>query len=277
MLMSNKYERREETKLEVKIYHKDSTLLLNFEPEDELKILRESVRKNFNYNKINQFEIYCGNYHLKELFDDMKIKVINGLFLHNEFRIIPTPEKGIFQTTENDPFTIQTSGKSLDYMLEQHKNTVDNYMTVYDVVDYSKHCYSDLTLLVQNLQSMYDEMCKQEEYLKKNGLIARYDNICFKIEEQSQIKEKKEDYLSKAFIKILDLKKVERQAVEYVRENKKLMAAFYENQNKIESKTREITNVNKKQMNIIKKKENDAKLLETYIAPNKKITIQGII
>jgi hypothetical protein len=124
---------------------------------------------------------------------------------------------------------------------------------------------------------MYDEICRQEEYLKKNGLIARYENVTRKVEEQTQIKEKKEDYLSDSFIKILDLKKLERQAVEYIRENKKLMAVYYENQNKIETKTREITNVNKKQMSIIKKKENEAKLLETYIAPSKKITIQGKI
>jgi hypothetical protein len=244
---------REDNKLEVKVHHKDSTLILNFDREDELKILRESVRKTFNYTKLNQFEIYAGNYLLNDLFDEMKIKIINGLFLHNEYKVLPTSDK--------DPFTLQASGKSLDYMLDQHRNTVDNYMSLYDVADYSKHCFSDMSLLAQNLQNMYDEICRQEEYLKKNGLIARYENVTRKVEEQTQIKEKKEDYLSDSFIKILDLKKLERQAVEYIRENKKLMAVYYENQNKIETKTREITNVNKKQMSIIKKKENEARVI----------------
>jgi hypothetical protein len=72
---------REDNKLEVKVHHKDSTLILNFDREDELKILRESVRKTFNYSKLTQFEIYAGNYLLNDLFDEMKIKIINGLFL----------------------------------------------------------------------------------------------------------------------------------------------------------------------------------------------------
>jgi hypothetical protein len=265
--MSYKNQSGKEDKLEVKVQHKDSSLTLYFELEDDFKTFREVIKSTFNYMKINQFEIYVGNYHLNDLFDDLKIKIVTGLFLHNEFKILPSNEK--------DPFSIYGAGKSLDMMLNLHKDNVDNYMSVHDVADYSIHCYQDMSLLSQNLKNIYDDICKEEEFLKKNGLLARYDKLSRKVDEDTAAKDKKEDYLSQCFIKILELKNMERQAVEYVRENKKLMAVYYENQNKIENKSREISNVNHKQLNIIKKKENEARLLENYIAPNKKITIQG--
>jgi hypothetical protein len=265
--MSYKNQSGKEDKIEVKVHHKDSSLTLYFELEDDFKTFREVIKSTFNYMKINQFEVYVGNYHLNDLFDDLKIKIVTGLFLHNEFKIIPSNEK--------DPFSIYGAGKSLDMMLNLHKDTVDNYMSVHDVADYSIHCYQDMSLLAQNLKNIYDDICKEEEFLKKNGLLARYDKLSRKVEDDTAAKDMKEDYLSQCFIKILELKNMERQAVEYVRENKKLMAVYYENQNKIENKSREISNVNHKQLNIIKKKENEARLLENYIAPNKKITIQG--
>lgn len=225
-------------KIEVKLTHRGTSLNLYLEEKDDVKKLREMIKNTFSYAKINQFEIYCGKYPVNDIFDDLEVEKLNSHFLQNNYTVIPN--------TEKDPFTLDKTNFNLDKLVDLHRETVDNYIGVYDVADYMGHCLTDMNILSQNLSKIYEDICREEDYLKKNGLLFHHDKLVKQNEEMSESIRKKEIYLEDAFIKILDLKNLEKQAVELVKENKKLMATIYSNSVVIENKRKEIQNITTK-------------------------------
>jgi len=249
-------------KVEIKIKHKQSVVTLTFDPNDTLNIMREAIKINLSYGKIAQFEIYSGKYHLNDVLNDLKIIKLNESFLSNNYEVIPIGDRNPFEIVEyvKNPDTkvpIKKGGKfvmnialptpkTLDQYMQDHVQSVERYLSIYDVEESTYHHNCDMEVLVQHLAKMYDEICKEEEYLKKNGLLFLHDQLMLKVEEFEAIKEQKERYLDGRFIKIIELKKLEKDAVEDIKENKKMVTMIHSGILKINNKIKEISNLTTK-------------------------------
>jgi hypothetical protein len=229
-------------KIEILITYKNQTSTITLDPGATMLKLREAIQKKFEFPKTNYFEVYAGNYHLNELFDNVPMEKLNEVFLGNKYNVLYYSEK--------EPFTVFKADKKFEDFLNYHKDAVSKYLESYEVNLDLKECYKDMSALSSNLKKMYDDMCREEQYLKKKGLLALHDQLSLRHEQAAKKKNDLENYLDTCFVKILELKKFEKEAIDYVKDNKKLVSTIHQNSVAIEKKKKIITNLKNHRNNL---------------------------
>jgi hypothetical protein len=225
----------EDGKLEILLTYKNQTSTLYLDPESTMLKLREAIKNKFEFPKTNYFEVYAGNYHLNELFDNIPMEKLNEIFLGNKYNVLYYSDK--------EPFVVFKENKKFEDFLNFHKDTVEKYLEYYEVDLDLKECIKDMSSLKINLEKIYDDMCKEEEYLKKKGLLALHDQLSLRLEKVTKRKNDLEAYLDTCFVKILELKKFEKIAIDYVKDNKKLVSSIHKNSVAIQKKKKIIENL----------------------------------
>jgi hypothetical protein len=231
----------ETQQVEIIITYRNQLHTFFFDKNTKMIKLREAIQKKFAFPKISFSDIYAGNYLLNEIFDEIPLEKLNESFLSNKYNVL--------HYTEKDPFTVYKSDKNLEDFKNYHKNTVEKYLEFYDVDSDLKECYKDMSALSSNLQKMYDDMCREEEYLKKKGLLSLHDQLSLKLEQKQKKKVEMEAYLDRSFLKILELKKAEKEAIKIVKENKKLVSVIHQNNLSTDKKRKIINNLKTHRIN----------------------------
>ena len=105
-----------------------------------------------------------------------------------------------------------------------------------------------MKMLANSLNKMYEDICREEEYLRKHGLLYLHDQLTQKVEAYRISELEKKAHLDECFTKIIKYKEMEKDAVENIKENKRLVAIIYSYSQKIESKSKEINNLSAKRI-----------------------------
>jgi hypothetical protein len=220
----------------IKINHKGESKTININKDDyNIKALREDIKSLLNYNKVSQFDLYRGKYHINEVMDDVSVSVLNKSFLSNEYDVIPIP----IPIPSISLYQIDYKIKLEDYLAE-HKKVVNDYMMIYDVEDDLRHMYEEMDQLSKNLKKMYEEISQEEEYLRVNGYLNLHDKYMKQVEILKKDKDDKTVRLDECLFKMLEYKNMEKIAFEIIRENKKMIAIIHSNSGAIGCKKREI-------------------------------------
>jgi hypothetical protein len=258
--------------IEVKVMHNSEVLVINCNTQDLFKTLREEVRAKLNFpNKPNSFSIYCGNYCVEEVFDELKIETVNGSF-NNILRYEVQPYKDKYSILKDNPQV------TVDSMKKQQKDCIDRYLSLQEIDDYMRHTQKDMDILMQNLRSMYQDACVQEENYR-NG---KKDMSLYKKKKEEYANSKanlksKDDELQKCLKRIYTFKSLEKECLELVKINKHLMITKHNNERLITYIETEKENIYLKQNKLAKKRLNEAKFMKSYIQSDGKTTILGIL
>ena len=74
-------------------------------------------------------------------------------------------------------------------------------------------------------------------------MLALHDQLSLRLEKVTKRKNDLEAYLDTCFVKILELKKFEKIAIDYVKDNKKLVSSIHKNSVAIQKKKKIIENL----------------------------------
>jgi hypothetical protein len=256
--------------IDVKIMHNSEELVINCNSQDLFKTLREDVRAQLNFpSKPNSFSLYCGNYCLEEVFDELKIETVNISFNNIlTYEVQPYKDKNSF-FKENPLATV-------DSMKKQQKDSIDRYLSLQEIDDYMRHTQKDMDILMQNLRSMYQEACQQEEnYRNIKKEMAIYNKKKDEFSNSKANLRSKDDELEKCLKRIYKFKSLEKECLEFVKTNKHLMITKHNNDRLISYIENEMENIYLRQNKLAKKRSNEAKFMKSYIQSDGKTTILG--
>jgi hypothetical protein len=223
-------------KISIKIIHKSSPLTITLYKSDTFSKMKDAIVKlNIGYSKKSHFNVFSGKYILPEILDDVTIDKLNHSFLSNEYKVFSIQDQAFIQN--------EIKSAKLEDLLIRHKHIVDEYLDMYDVESNISSSYMDMDVLAKHLNKLYQDICREEDYLKKNGLLYLHDQMCLQVDDYTAKQHHKQAYLDSSFIKILRLKSSEKEAVDQVRENKKLVAHIHSNNLKINKRNKEVNSL----------------------------------
>jgi hypothetical protein len=233
--MSENANEHQTTIISITIQYKESKITLSIEQDESLKLFREKIKSSFNFKKTTEFELYTGKYLVSNIFDEMSMSKLNKSLCTNTYVILSSEQQSYI---ENDLKKIK-----LEIILNEVKQIVDEYSYVYEVADSLEHSEKGMDLLLENLKKIYEDICKEYEYLRKTGIMHHHDQLHKEVEGLTAKRNKMKQYLENAFEKIVHNKLLEQRASNIIKENKQFITEIYEYNLTIDQKKKKIVDL----------------------------------
>ena len=229
--------------IEILINFNNQAYPIVIDKESSFLKLREAIEKVLEMTDTKSFQVYSGNYYLNELFDGIPIKKLNALFFSNKYNVL--------KENQNDPFNFFKANKNLNDFLEYHQDKIQKYMEVKEIESKTKIIYKDMSKIGVHPDNIIKDSLKEQNSLKPTGIPAKINHQSLKLLRGLKRLNAIEAILDSKFLRILELKNLENEAVELVKENKKLVFFNHDNSKIIEMKKKIIINLKNHRKNIL--------------------------
>lgn len=203
---------------DVTVFYKNNFNTFHMTTSDKIIKLREEVTKSLS---LDNFELYAGKFHINEFYYNLPIVKIVSMFGFNVFTLI---------TNEEQQYHIIENKNSQDLLKE-----TDECMNNEGIVKFFElsKINEDFIKIKENLDIIYLRICKANE-----SLITVNTN---QNQDYTERPEELQRYLEELFLQILQLKIMEKEALEEIKENKRLVALIHSNDIKTIKKNKEIS------------------------------------
>lgn len=251
------------SKQELKFTYNNNSVVLWIEKAQNILDIQDTLRALLNIPNNEQIDLCVGKYFLNEFFHKISFGKITECFFTNKFEIVLSRDNLM---NFRDIQSISSRMRNLEYK-KLEKECEDNLIRLKSLIEHEGKLKKDLT----QLSSFYSTMVNKAKMLK---IDEPNDNFAIKLdEEDDEVRDLKhriqmekaktenvESFLERNFEKIINYKNIEKEALYYFKENKRIIGNINSNYQLIEEMNEGNKKLEFKSKFIYKYKHSQAKI-----------------
>ena len=226
--------------------------------------LREYIVVKYNF-PIKEFDIYVDKFLLCDFFDSLQIEQIFEIFQKEiKKRILCVMKK------ENNAIEQEIENMNINELFTKEEKCLSSYEKLSFECKNLEENIKSCNELENQLSNYYTELCQKNKEDETRRINEEYNQKESEANKQYKEFKSKQDEFDKLLEKIILNKMMEKQAITLINDNKKLVSKLHWSLIELEHKRKEKRDLEIKEQEINKRRENEKTLIESYLSQKKK-------